>query len=300
MALGPGSIAFVGFNADGNDGFAFIAIDGIPAGTVIRFNDNEWNGQAIGAGGAFNTGEGSLTWTNGGTDLAPGTIVELVNTSSAATRGVNIGTISGGTIALGNSDESIFSFIGSDASTPTTFLTAVTNHNGGFNDPTGSGLLGGTGLVAGSTALVLPRTDGADVAAYDPATGGTTFATGSAAATAFNTTANWVAQSASGDQDADNIVPDAPFLNDPQSPIAGVTFTISPLPTLSISDPTITEGNAGTKILTFTVTASAAAPADISFDIATADGTASAASDYVAKNLTAQTIPAGTTTYTFN
>src|SRR5262249_19085899 len=100
MALGPGSIAFVGFNADGNDGFAFIAIDTIAAGAVIRFNDNEWNGSAIGAGGSFNTGEGSLTWTNGGSDLAPGAIIELLNTSSTSTRAVNIGSLSGGTIAL--------------------------------------------------------------------------------------------------------------------------------------------------------------------------------------------------------
>jgi hypothetical protein len=56
MALGPGSIAFVGFNADGNDGFAFIVIDPIAAGSIIRFSDNEWNGLAIGSGGAFNTG----------------------------------------------------------------------------------------------------------------------------------------------------------------------------------------------------------------------------------------------------
>src|SRR5262249_62391115 len=99
MALGPGSIAFVGFNADGNDGFAFIVIDPIPAGTVIRFNDNEWNGLAIGAGGAFNTGEGSLTWTNGGSDLPAGTNVELLNTSGAAARSGKIRTISGGTDA---------------------------------------------------------------------------------------------------------------------------------------------------------------------------------------------------------
>src|SRR5262249_62414073 len=99
MALGPGSIAFVGFNADGNDGFAFIAIDTIPAGTVIQFNDNEWNGQPIGAGGAFNTGEGSLTWTNGGTDLAPGPGVERLNTSPAATRRVTISTNASGTTA---------------------------------------------------------------------------------------------------------------------------------------------------------------------------------------------------------
>ena len=105
MALGPGSIAFVGFNADGNDGFAFIVIDPIAAGSIIRFSDNEWNGLAIGSGGAFNTGEGGLTWTNGGSDLAAGTIVELLNTSSISTRSANIGAISGGTIALGNSDE---------------------------------------------------------------------------------------------------------------------------------------------------------------------------------------------------
>src|SRR5262249_3557893 len=233
------------------------AVDAIPAGTVIHFNDNEWNGQAIGGGGAFNTGEGSLTWTNGATDLAPGTIVELLNTSSASTRSVNLGSISGGTIALGNSGESIFSFIGTDASTPTTFLTAVTNNNGGFNDANVSGLLGGTGLVAGSTALVLPGTGGADVATYNPATSGTSFPTSAAANAAFNTTANWIAQDASGNQDADNIIPDAPFLTDPQSPIAGVTFTIAspPTPTLSIGDPTISEGDSGTKILTFTVTA---------------------------------------------
>ena len=156
MALGPGSIAFVGFNADGNDGFAFIVIDPIAAGSIIRFSDNEWNGLAIGSGGAFNTGEGGLTWTNGGSELAAGTIVELLNTSSAATRSANIGTISGGTIALGNSDESIYAFDGTSESAPTTFLAAVTNTNGGFTTDTGSGLLGGTGLSAGATALVLP------------------------------------------------------------------------------------------------------------------------------------------------
>ena len=116
MALGPGSIAFVGFNADGNDGFAFIVIDPIAAGSVIRFSDNEWNGLEIGSGGAFNTGEGGLTWTNGGSELAAGTIVEFLNTSSTTTRSVNIGAVSGGTIALGNSDESIYAFVGTSES----------------------------------------------------------------------------------------------------------------------------------------------------------------------------------------
>ena len=145
MVLATGSIAFIGFNADASDGFAFIAIDAIAAGAVIRFSDNEWNGLPVGAGGAFNSGEGGLTWTNTGAEIPAGTVVELVNTSVPATRSANFGTISGGSVALGNSDESIFAFVGSSESVAETFLTAVTNTNGGFTTATGSGLLAGTG-----------------------------------------------------------------------------------------------------------------------------------------------------------
>lgn len=236
MALGNGSIAFIGFNADGNDGFAFIAIDAIPAGAVIRFSDNEWNGMAPGAGGAFNTGEGGLTWTNDGGEIPAGTLIELHDLSEPDLRGANLGTVGGGSMALGNSGESIFAFVGESETAPTTFLAAVTNTNGGFSGATTSGLLAGTGLTAGETALVLPRTDGADVAAFDPALGGSSFATREAALAAFNATGNWVAQSGSGGQDGDDVAPDAPFLSDPQSPIAGVSFSIgggSEMPTIA-------------------------------------------------------------------
>ncbi|UPJ51762.1 choice-of-anchor I family protein [Bradyrhizobium sp. 200] len=271
MALGPGSIAFIAFNADGNDGFAFIVIDPIAAGTIIRFSDNEWNGLAIGSGGAFNTGEGGLTWTNGESELAAGTIVEFLNTSSAGTRSANIGTISGGTIALGNSDESIYAFVGTSESAPATFLTAVTNTNGGFNSAA-SGSLAGTGLTAGSTALVLPRTDGADVAAYDPTLGGLYFASRAAALAAFNSTTNFVAQSGSGDQNADETTPDAPFLTDPQSPIAGVTFTIqsgTPPQTVAFATGSVpvshAESNAGTTAFSFTVERTGGTTGDVNF-----------------------------------
>lgn len=73
------------------------------------------------------------------------------------------------------------------------------------------------------------------------------------------------------------------------------------VPTLSIDDVSLAEGNAGTTTYTFTVSLSAAAgPGGVTFDIATADGTATAAdSDYAAKSLTGQTIPDGSSTYTF-
>ena len=72
------------------------------------------------------------------------------------------------------------------------------------------------------------------------------------------------------------------------------------LPTLTINDVTLSEGNAGTTNATFTVSLSApAGPGGVAFDLATANGTATAGVDYVANALTGQMIPAGSSTYTF-
>ncbi|MFL6233522.1 MAG: ExeM/NucH family extracellular endonuclease, partial [Thermoanaerobaculia bacterium] len=72
-------------------------------------------------------------------------------------------------------------------------------------------------------------------------------------------------------------------------------------PNLTINDITLNEGNAGTTTFTFTVSLSAPAPAGgVTFDIATANNTATAPSDFTAKSLTGQTIPAGSSTYTFD
>lgn len=74
------------------------------------------------------------------------------------------------------------------------------------------------------------------------------------------------------------------------------------VPSLSINDVTQAEGNAVTTTFNFTVSLSAPAGAGgVTFDIATANGTATTANnDYVAKSLTGQTIPAGSSTYTFS
>src|SRR6185436_4721208 len=78
-------------------------------------------------------------------------------------------------------------------------------------------------------------------------------------------------------------------------------------PSLTINDVAHSETNAGTTTFTFTVTSSLPAPVGgITFDIATADGTAqdhnpvTEDNDYVAQSLTSQTIAAGNTTYTFD
>ena len=71
---------------------------------------------------------------------------------------------------------------------------------------------------------------------------------------------------------------------------------------LSIDDVSQAEGNAATTAFNFTVSLSApAGPGGVTFDIATADGTATIAdNDYAAKSLTRQSIAEGGTSYSFS
>nr|WP_244860074.1 putative Ig domain-containing protein [Xanthomonas arboricola] len=90
-------------------------------------------------------------------------------------------------------------------------------------------------------------------------------------------------------------------LEDGRGDTITVNITITPnQPTLSINDVSVNEGNAGTTNATFTISLNQPAGAGgVSFDIATADGTATAGVDYVASSLTGQTIPAGSSSATF-
>jgi hypothetical protein len=78
------------------------------------------------------------------------------------------------------------------------------------------------------------------------------------------------------------------------------TITNDDVPTLSVGDTSITEGNAGTKVMTFTVSLQTVAPTDVTYSIATSNGTAIAGTDYVAASASGQTIPAGTLSKTFS
>lgn len=73
-------------------------------------------------------------------------------------------------------------------------------------------------------------------------------------------------------------------------------------PNLTVSDVTLAEGDSGTTTFTFTVSLSSPANAGgVTFDIATADGSATVANnDYVGNSLTGQTIAMGNTSATFN
>jgi 2',3'-cyclic-nucleotide 2'-phosphodiesterase (5'-nucleotidase family) len=156
-ALQMGDIAFTSFNAD-RDAIAFVALDTIPQGEVIYFNDNEWNGSAIGAGGAFNTGEGVVTWTSPVGGVAAGTVVVIDFYDSSTLISASVGTVTG-TSSLGATDESIYAYQGISTSSPSTFLAFIANHNDGTPDS-----IANTGLTSGTTAVFL--TNSADFADY--------------------------------------------------------------------------------------------------------------------------------------
>ncbi|WP_091393469.1 choice-of-anchor I family protein [Flavobacterium noncentrifugens] len=148
----PGDIAFVGFNADGDDDVAFVTFKDIPANTSIYFCDSEWNGTA------FGTDEGDFTWTSGSAVIPAGTVISINNLSAAIAP--SLGTISlnnaGGLSASG---DAMFAFLGTAPRTVTTMLAAISNSSSGF------GTLTNSGLAAGTTAVLL--TEGTDMAKYN-------------------------------------------------------------------------------------------------------------------------------------
>ena len=76
QSLTRGDIAFVQYNADGVDNFAFVCLTDIPAGVTIHFTDNE----PINLQG----GEGTISWTTAAT-INCGTVVTIDYNPSEST-----------------------------------------------------------------------------------------------------------------------------------------------------------------------------------------------------------------------
>ncbi|OQW93931.1 MAG: hypothetical protein BWK79_08515, partial [Beggiatoa sp. IS2] len=68
--LSAGDIAFVQYNADGTDNFAFVALVDIPAGETINFTDNGWKSD-----NTWNNTEGIMVWVAPSSGIIAGTRV---------------------------------------------------------------------------------------------------------------------------------------------------------------------------------------------------------------------------------
>ncbi|TCR67681.1 calcium-binding protein [Bosea sp. BK604] len=120
MALAPGSITFVGYSADSDDGVAFVVLEPVLAGSVINFTNGSWDGLEFGGATA------SWAWT-ANADIAAGTRVTMSSLPSGEATS-NLGTIE-------QQDESVSDITGSikglraytGSSTSPVFLAELSN-----------------------------------------------------------------------------------------------------------------------------------------------------------------------------
>ena len=193
MAVQFGDLGFVGFNADGDDGFAIVALQDIAAGETVLFTDNEWDGQD------FNSGEGLLSWTTTEA-VAAGTVVtfEAVNGANPV---ASIGTVSGTAMELDGQSEMVWAFTGTIAA-PVEFLGVIANTYG--SNYRHSPELANTGLTDEAGAIIINGND--DVLEYSGPTAGSA----AALLAAISDEANWLTDNGGGDQSADDDGADFP------------------------------------------------------------------------------------------
>lgn len=189
-------IAFTGYNADGNDDLAFVALVPIAEGDKIIFSDNEWNGSTIGSGGGFvDTNEGAVTWTAPAGGIAAGTVVTL-NDLGLSSRSASVGTVSlSGSFALAAAGDSVYAIQGAVLA-PTRVLAAIS---------TNTDVITGTGLT--DYVLLAP---GADIGAYNGSRSSQT-SYANYLTLIHDEATNWITQDTGANDGIDTVAPDVPF-----------------------------------------------------------------------------------------
>ncbi len=168
-AQSPGDIAFIAFNADGDDDFAIVALADLAANSTIYITDKESDGA-----GGITSGEGTLTWFTGAATIKAGTVIVFtdVNNDTNPNFGVSIGLLSetGGFSIPASTKDGIIAFLGTDDSTPTSFIAAIQIGNDSSNlgpfDVDGITLTN-TGLVIGTSIIVMDSSASPDGAIYN-------------------------------------------------------------------------------------------------------------------------------------
>jgi len=168
-AQSPGDIAFIAFNADGDDDFAVVVLADLAANSTIYITDNESDGA-----GGITSGEGTLTWYTGAATIKAGTVIVFtdVNNDTNPNFGVSVGVLSEtGAFSIPASDkDGIIAFLGTDDSTPTSFIAAIQIGNDSSNlgpfDVDGITLTN-TGLVIGTSIIVMDSSASPDGAIYN-------------------------------------------------------------------------------------------------------------------------------------
>lgn len=119
MNLAAGAIAFIGYNSDDPDGFAFIALSDLPPTEQIYFTDEGWSDTAWNG----SPSEAHVSWTAPAAGLPIGSIVRVYE-SATDTLTASAGTVSGvlvGTVFHYSSGDQVLAYqsaTGADPATP--------------------------------------------------------------------------------------------------------------------------------------------------------------------------------------
>lgn len=152
-ALTTGDIAFTAFNAD-EDGWSLVTFVDIAANTQVFFSDSTATSAT-----AIGSGESSFSWGTGAGVIAAGTVVRF-SAIDAAGRAASVGSFSvvnSSNLGLSATAETVYAFLGTSATAPTTILSAVSSE-------ANNNSLTVVGLAAGSNAIKL--TSSTDFAGY--------------------------------------------------------------------------------------------------------------------------------------
>jgi len=231
--LNPGDIAFVQYNSDGQDNFAFVALTNISDTEIIFFTDNEEND--------LNGVEGTITWTPPSGGVTCGTVI-LITTSPSTSLG-SVTVIKNFNFAVGG--DSILAYQGSESAP--TFIAALSNDGGSWGGDQDGNLP--PGLVNGATAIAISP----EVAncAYN---GAITNNTQSVLLSEINNNSNWTLISNDTQQ------------NYSSGPFGVIECGAAPAPELQLVDNTSTIQNCGYTV-DFGDVASDGSTSDITFDI---------------------------------
>jgi len=116
-------VAFVAFNADGGDDFAFVTLNTISANTTIYLSDNEILNDS-----SLSAGEGILAWSNINSTPA-GTVIIVNGASSSSSITVNIGNAQriSGNFNLSASGDALIAYQGPTENKVSHWLSAIEN-----------------------------------------------------------------------------------------------------------------------------------------------------------------------------
>ncbi len=272
MTIVAGDIAFVGVNSADPDEVAILVRTTLAAGDTFFLTDGGFTGATGAASAMFRATEGFLQYTAPTGGLAAGSVIVITGGGGSAPSVVrNGGGAAGSVTLLGNSSNATnnFAFSTSGDSLTAYTVTGGTHLTGtpaliafldyGVN-PYGSGSAQASSIptISGGQVLDLANLDDAIV-----------INTSSAYSL---TLAQLSSASSFSQQDGTRYT-----LSSIASKATDTTATVS------VDSVSITEGNSGTSTLTFTVTRSDTT-GSFDIDFATANGTATAGSDYVAQS----------------